>query len=56
MKRNVIIILTTAVLTSVGLLYWLHDGDLEDAVIPVVEQWTQPSKTPTDKENDVPAL
>jgi hypothetical protein len=37
--KNVIIVTVSALLTSVGLLYWLHDGDLEEAVEPILEQW-----------------
>lgn len=44
--KQLAILVATAILTSVGLLYWLHDGDLHEAVEPVVEQWTQPETPP----------
>ena len=45
------LIVISAVVTAVGILYWLHDGDLEQAVEPVVNQWTEPQndKNPTPK-------
>ena len=46
----------SALLSSVGLLYWLHDGDLEEAVEPVVNQWTAPTSDIEDTKNDTPAL
>ena len=39
MKRRLITVLVVAVCTSVGSLYWLHDGELEEAVVPVLEEW-----------------
>ena len=45
MRRFITVILVAAA-TSVGSLYWLHDGDLEEAVNPWVEdakaQWNAP--------------
>ena len=34
--RRLATVLIVAAATAVGLLYWLHDGDLRDAVSPVV--------------------
>ena len=49
--RDVILVLVSATVSAVGILYWLHDGDLEQAVEPVVNQWTAPQtdKNPTPK-------
>ena len=40
--RDVILFVVSAAISAVGILYWLHDGDLEQAVEPVVNQWTSP--------------
>lgn len=37
--RRLITLLITAACTATGTLYWLHDGDLRDAVEPVVAEW-----------------
>jgi len=29
----------TAAATAIGSLYWLHDGDLAEAVDPVIAEW-----------------
>lgn len=34
--RRLATVLIVATATAVGLLYWLHDGDLRDAVAPVM--------------------
>ena len=39
MIRRGITVLVVAVCTTVGSLYWLHDGELEEAVVPVLEEW-----------------
>jgi hypothetical protein len=46
MKRVLITIGVSAVLTSVSILYWLHDGDLLEAVEPVVDQWKPQEESP----------
>ena len=38
MRRFLTFLLATAV-TAVGSLYWLHDGDLAQAVVPVLAEW-----------------
>ena len=37
--RRLLVILITAALTAGGTLWWLHDGDLKDAVKPVLADW-----------------
>jgi hypothetical protein len=37
--RRLAMIALIAVGTAAGVLYWLHDGDLEGAVAPVLPQW-----------------
>jgi len=39
MLRRLATFLVVAVLTAVGTLYWLHDGDLKQAVEPVAARW-----------------
>ena len=55
MKQIATIAISTAI-TAIGLLYWLHDGDLYEAVEPVVEQWTQPEETPKETRDITPTL
>ena len=38
MRRLATIVLVAAA-TATGVLYWLHDGDLERAVAPVLPDW-----------------
>jgi hypothetical protein len=35
--RRLVTMLAVAVATATGTLYWLHDGDLEEAITPVIE-------------------
>ena len=54
--KKLLIVIATTILTSTSILYWLHDGDLEEAVEPVVEQWTKPEVKTPQKENIDPTL
>lgn len=54
--KNLVVVVLSALITAVGVLYWLHDGDLEDAVEPVIQQWTAPASSPDDVENITPKL
>ena len=37
--RRLLTFLFVCAVTSVGTLFWLHDGDLVEAVEPVMVQW-----------------
>ncbi len=37
--RRFLTFLLSAAVTAVGTLYWLHDGDLAQAVEPVFAEW-----------------
>ena len=37
--RRFLTLLTVAASTAVGTLWWLHDGDLSEAVEPVLAEW-----------------
>lgn len=37
--RRLITVLFVAAITATGSLWWLHDGDLQDAVKPVLTEW-----------------
>jgi hypothetical protein len=40
--RDLVVIALVGLLSAVGLLYWLHDGDLAEAIEPVVDPWKGP--------------
>jgi hypothetical protein len=37
--RRFLTFVITAISTALGTLYWLHDGDLAQAVEPVLAEW-----------------
>ncbi len=39
MIRRLVVFLAVTGATAVGALYWLHDGDLEEAAVPVLARW-----------------
>jgi len=39
MLRRLATFTIVAAITAVGALYWLHDGDLREAVEPVAARW-----------------
>lgn len=37
--RRIVTLAAVAIVTAVASLYWLYDGDLEEAAEPVAAQW-----------------
>lgn len=37
--RRLVTLAVVAIITAVGSLYWLYDGDLEEAAEPVMAEW-----------------
>lgn len=37
--RRIVTVAIVAIVTAVGSLYWLYDGDLEEAAEPVMAEW-----------------
>ena len=37
--RRFLTVLVVAAVTALGTLYWLHDGDMDAAIAPVVSDW-----------------
>jgi hypothetical protein len=37
--RRIVTLAAVAIITALGSLYWLYDGDLEEAAEPVAAEW-----------------